>query len=186
MNRRIYITLEVIVIALVIVILAGSLFSSNHPSDAAIWVLFMICGIIGALSVLKQHNSPVSRTLIGILGFSCVFISIFTLLSKKTQILPETQALLLTFGLVMIVISWKMRGQNNDFGRQDERSQRIGTYGISCSWYLTYILVVFLCVAIYTQTIILETPTVLIILIILMPVSTVLFQWYYNRKGDLS
>ena len=92
----------------------------------------------------------------------------------------------MVFGMILLLLHWRMKRQDGELGLQDERSLRIGTYGIACSWYLTYIVVILLATAISLGGMQVPAESVVLILIILMPISTILFQTYFNHKGDIS
>ncbi len=91
----------------------------------------------------------------------------------------------LTFGIILLFIAGIRLRKRKDSEIQDERTKKIGTYGISCSWYLTYLIIIILFWATYTGFITISTSTLFLILILVMPVSNAVFQWYYSQKGDV-
>ncbi|ABD42619.1 hypothetical protein Mhun_2927 [Methanospirillum hungatei JF-1] len=183
MNRTAIITLEITIAALAIVVLIGTYLASGFTYDALIWILLIALGI-GAMYLLKKHNSPEVRRIIAIMGVLCIGISFAGFLTP-TPLLPATPTMGMVFGMVLLLLHWRMKRQDGDLGLQDERSLRIGTYGIACSWYLTYIVVILLATAISLGGMQVPAESVILILIILMPISTILFQTYYNHKGDV-
>ncbi|PWR75603.1 hypothetical protein ACKUB1_07785 [Methanospirillum stamsii] len=183
MNRTALITLEIIIISIVLMFIIGTYCASGFYYDALIWVLLIALGF-GAFYGLKKHNTPTVRRIIAILAVIALGIS-FAGILIDVPLLPATPAMGLTMSMVLILLHWRMKNQDSDAGMQDERSLRIGTYGISCSWYLTYVMVIFLSVAISFGGMQISANTVLLVFIIMMPVSTILFQYYFNKKGDV-
>lgn len=183
MNRSALITLEIILVSLVLMFIIGTYCASGFYYDAVIWVL-LIALAFGALYGLKKNNTPKTRRIIAIVAILVMGIS-FAGMLLDAPLLPATPTMGLTLAMVLILLHWRMKRQDGDAGIQDERSLRIGTYGISCSWYLTYLMVIFLSVAITMGGMHISAETVLMVLIILMPISTIIFQYYYNRKGDV-
>lgn len=183
MNRSALITLEILIASLVLMFLIGIYLSSGFTVDALIWIALIGLGI-GGLYLLKNHNSQAVRRVIAISGILCIGIS-FTAILTDMPVLPATATMGMILGMILLLLHWRMKRQDSEMGIQDERSLRIGTYGIACSWYLTYILVIFLATAVSLGGMHIPTESVLIVLIILMPISSILFQSYFNRKGDI-
>jgi hypothetical protein len=183
MNRTALITLEIIIAALVLMFIIGTYLSSGFYYDALIWVL-LIAFAFGALYGLKNHNTPNVRRVIAIVAIVCLGVS-FTGFLINIPMLPATPVMAFTLSMALVLLDWRMKRQDGESGIQDERTIRLGTYGIACSWYLTYVMVIFLSVAITMGRMQIPAKTVLLILIIIMPISTIIFQYYYNRKGDI-
>jgi len=183
MNRTAIITLEIIIAALVLVFLIGTYMASGFTYDALLWILLIALGI-GSLYLLKKHNTTTVRRIIAGMGVLCIGISFVGFLTP-TPLLPGTPMMGMVFGMVLLLVHWRMKRQDGDRGLQDERSRRIGTYGIACSWYLTYIVVILLATAISLGGMQIPAESVIFVLLLLMPISTLLFQTYYNRKGDV-
>ncbi|NLV27454.1 MAG: hypothetical protein GXY48_09865 [Methanomicrobiales archaeon] len=183
MNKSALITLEIIISCLVLMFIIGTFYASGFYYDALLWTLLVAVGF-GALYLLKKHNTPEVRRVIAIIAVIVLSISFGTIL-LDVPLLPATPGMGFTMSMILILLHWRMKRQGSDAGIQDERSLRIGTYGISCSWYLTYVLVIFLSVAISFGGMQISANTVLLVFIIMMPVSTILFQYYFNQKGDV-
>jgi hypothetical protein len=91
----------------------------------------------------------------------------------------------LTGGIVLFLIGGiKLRG-DPDANIQDERTKKIGAWGITYSWYLTYFLIAFALFAHVLGLPLLEIEGLLLLLIIIMPLSAHAFQFYFYRRGDI-
>lgn len=95
-------------------------------------------------------------------------------------------SLLVTIGLVILAVAvvrhWKFR----DEPERDERTQKIGAYGISYSWFLTLVFLALLFWVDYLGVVALTVETVLLATILLMGLSARIFQWYLFRQGDVA
>jgi peptidoglycan/LPS O-acetylase OafA/YrhL len=95
-------------------------------------------------------------------------------------------SLLVTIGLVILAVAvvrhWKFR----DEPEKDERTQKIGAYGISYSWFLTLVFLALLFWVDYLGVVALTVETVLLATILLMGLSARIFQWYLFRQGDVA
>ncbi|WP_292518507.1 hypothetical protein [Methanoculleus sp.] len=95
-------------------------------------------------------------------------------------------SVLVTIGLVILAVAavrhWKFR----DELEKDERTQKIGAYGISCSWLLTLIFLALLFWVDYLGVLALTVESVLLSTILLMGLSARIFQWYLFRQGDVA
>lgn len=67
----------------------------------------------------------------------------------------------------------------------DERTKKIGAYGLSYSWLLTLILLFLLFWIDRLALIALTAGDVLLAAILVMTISAKLFQWHLSRKGDV-
>jgi hypothetical protein len=87
-------------------------------------------------------------------------------------------------GSVMMIIS-AFRLSGKERYQQDERTKKIGAYGLSWSWFLTFIVlfVVFWVSVLGLFT--LDVSILAVFLILLMGVSAKGFQWWFFRKGDV-
>ena len=90
-----------------------------------------------------------------------------------------------TGGVIMFVICFAGYRKPADREIQDERSLKIGTWGMAYSWYLTFIVLILIFWLTYFGAVAFTVETVTGILIVLMPVSTIIFQRYFAMKGDV-
>lgn len=97
---------------------------------------------------------------------------------------------LIAAGMVFMVAGLKLRRLSRSLPfrespDQDERTRRIGAWGISYSWFLTLLFMTALFWLDYARVLVLTTGTALAVSVIVMAVSARLFQWYFFRKGDV-
>jgi Na+/H+ antiporter NhaD/arsenite permease-like protein len=90
-----------------------------------------------------------------------------------------------TFGIVLVFLAGaRLFHDETDF-LQDERTRKIGAYGLSWSWFLTFIMLFGFFWLDYFGIYKPDAGTLAVILILMMGVSAKVFQWYLFRKGDL-
>ncbi|MDD1723890.1 MAG: hypothetical protein LUQ07_02030 [Methanospirillum sp.] len=184
MNRTDVITGVVLVAAFCIVGMTLQFLIPGSLSDTRIWTLILVALGICALFILKYHNTPITRRGVALLAVIIFTGALANLMTGVFPIPPEIQIMLVTAGLVLVTLFWRMH-LKAESGLQDERTLRIGTYGLSCSWYLTFMVIVMLGLVIALGEVQVDTGMILMILLVLMPVSSIIFQWYFNRKGDV-
>ncbi|MCK9297430.1 hypothetical protein HL657_05600 [Methanoculleus sp. YWC-01] len=95
-------------------------------------------------------------------------------------------SLLVTIGLVILAVAVVRHWRFRDEPERDERTQKIGAYGISYSWLLTIVFLALLFWVNYLGLLALTVETVLLSTILLMGLSARLFQWYFFRQGDVA
>lgn len=95
-------------------------------------------------------------------------------------------SLLVTIGLVILAVAVVRHWRFRDEPERDERTQKIGAYGISYSWLLTIVFLALLFWVNYLGLLALTVETVLLSTILLMGLSAQLFQWYFFRQGDVA
>ena len=95
-------------------------------------------------------------------------------------------SLLVTIGLVILAVAVVRHWRFRDELEKDERTQKIGAYGVSYSWLLTIVFLALLFWVNYLGLLALTVETVLLSTILLMGLSARLFQWYFFRQGDVA
>ncbi|MBP7409920.1 hypothetical protein [Methanoculleus sp. 10] len=95
-------------------------------------------------------------------------------------------SILVTIGLVTIAVVVMQHWRFQDEPESDERTQKIGAYGISYSWLLTLVFLAILFWVDYLGVFPLTVETVLLSTILLMGLSARIFQWYFFRQGDVA
>ncbi|WP_214020056.1 hypothetical protein [Methanoculleus sp.] len=95
-------------------------------------------------------------------------------------------SLLVTIGLVLLAVATVRHWRFRDEPEKDERTQKIGAFGISCSWLLTLVFLALLFWADYLGVLALTVESVLLATILLMGLSANIFRWYFPRKGDIA
>jgi len=99
---------------------------------------------------------------------------------------PDTGALSsVTFGFILVFLAGArlFRGEQDTF--QDERTRKIGAYGLSWSWFLTFLVLFVLFWLDYLGIFSPGGGTVAVIIILLMGISAKVFQLYLFRRGDI-
>lgn len=98
---------------------------------------------------------------------------------------PHTISVFIIAGFVMALLAGIKLFRGDAGMVDDERVRKIGAWGLSYSWFLTFI-VLFLVFWVNELTLVdLDARTVTVGTILLMGVSAKCFQWYLFRKGDV-
>lgn len=89
-------------------------------------------------------------------------------------------------GTVLVIMAglWLYKGEKNYI--QDERTRKIGAYGLSWSWFLSFILLFVFFWAHYLHLWSPDAGVLCVILILFMGISAKTFQWWFFRKGDVA
>jgi len=94
-------------------------------------------------------------------------------------------SIFITTGIVVIVFATAKLFRRTDGPDQDERTRKIGAWGITYSWFVTFLSLFVLFWIDYIGVVVLDARLVLMILMLEMALSVRLFQWYFFRKGDV-
>ena len=120
-----------------------------------------------------------------IFGIALLIAGLAEMLFMPVDASGTTAIPFVTFGFILVFIAGaRLFDEENDF-LQDERTRKIGAYGLSWSWFLTFIM---LFGFFWLDSLGIYKPgagTLAVILILLMGVSAKVFQWYLFRKGDV-
>jgi len=92
---------------------------------------------------------------------------------------------LIASGTVVIIFATAKLFRSGDGPEQDERTRRIGAWGISYSWFVTFMSLFVLFWLDVLGVVVLDVGLVLMILMLEMALSVRIFQWYFFRKGDV-
>ncbi|MFY1643388.1 hypothetical protein ACK11Z_06565 [Methanoculleus bourgensis] len=95
-------------------------------------------------------------------------------------------SILVTIGLVTIAVVVMRYWRFRDELESDERTKKLGAYGLSYSWLLTLIFLAILFWVDYLGLLALPVGGVLLVTILLMALSARIFQWYFFRRGDVA
>ena len=90
-----------------------------------------------------------------------------------------------TFGFILVFLAGARLFRDETDFLQDERTRKIGAYGLSWSWFLTFIMLFGFFWLDYLGIYKPDAGTLAVILILLMGVSAKVFQWHLFRKGDV-
>ncbi|MBN1194532.1 MAG: hypothetical protein JXA08_04195 [Methanomicrobiaceae archaeon] len=95
-------------------------------------------------------------------------------------------SLMISTGFVMVLLAAFRLLQPESVYQQDERTKKIGAYGLSYSWFLTFLVLFALFWINYLHIFALDVETVTVGLILMMGISAKLFPWHLFRKGDVA
>ncbi len=138
--------------------------------------------------VLEKHNKfgdtmktrNLYRIIIGML---------LTLAGALTIVLTQGDSIagsiLLIAGIVFLITGIIRHRRYGDDPESDERSKRIGAYGLSYSWFTGLLFMTVLYWLDYSGIVRLETQAALALSIIVLAFSAVIYQTYLFRKGDV-
>ncbi|HWQ63285.1 MAG TPA: hypothetical protein VN429_02630 [Methanospirillum sp.] len=187
-HRRIITSVGLLVSAVIITYSFVSLANGDQSGDILLW-LGLIAAITLVIYALKTGKNRMIQY--GVIGFGLLLVAsgLVTVFIKSLPGNGMPTPLMITgliaAGMIIIMLGVRMKERTGDIGIQDERSMRIGTYGISYSWYLTFLTIVCIGWLSGLKVISIDGASICLLLIILMPVSGMIFQWYFNMKGDV-
>jgi hypothetical protein len=90
-----------------------------------------------------------------------------------------------SMGAVLVVFSALKLWQGESESFQDERTRKIGAYGLSWSWFLTFSVLFAVFWADHIGAWSPDASTLSVLLILLMGTSARVFQIYLFRRGDV-
>jgi hypothetical protein len=88
-------------------------------------------------------------------------------------------------GFVMLVVAGPRMLSKEPYRMQDERTKRIGAWGLSYSWFLTFMAMFAVFWLDYLGIASPDAGTLSVVFILLMGISAKVFQSYLFRKGDV-
>lgn len=94
-------------------------------------------------------------------------------------------ASLISAGIAMLIVTAVTAMRSRDEVPSDERTKKIGAYGITYSWLLTLVLILIFFWIDYLDLAVLGLQAVLGVLLFTMVLSARVFQWFLFRKGDV-
>jgi len=183
-DRRFIVTASFGIAAVIIVLLAMFL-SGNEPDSEALGLGIVIILLLTALTVVKTTKKR--TVLYGGLVLGIIMFVMGIILSVAVE-LPKNAygfSAMTISGIIMIIICTATLKRPKDYDVRDERSLKIGTWAIAYSWYLSFLAVIVMFWLSYFSVVELTITAVLGILMFLMPLSAVVFQWYFSKKGDV-
>ncbi|TAJ45676.1 hypothetical protein [Methanofollis fontis] len=119
------------------------------------------------------------------IAFGLLFITIGVIQHLSGTGSDATTGMFVTTGAVVLVFAGTRAMRKDEGPEQDERTRRIGAYGITYSWFVTLL---YLFVLFWVQNlgvIALSSSDVILSSILLMAISARLFQWWFFRRGDV-
>ncbi|WP_370575939.1 hypothetical protein [Methanomethylovorans sp.] len=97
----------------------------------------------------------------------------------------DVSNILINIGVAIIVVLLVRLRRNGNLPEKDERTKKLGAYGLSYSWFTTFVALNLLFWIDRLQFIQLNVSGVIFILFVLMLVTAKGFQWYFLSKGDV-
>ena len=94
-------------------------------------------------------------------------------------------SVLVTIGIVVIAVMALRFWRSGEDIEADERTKKIGSYGLSYSWLLTLVVLFVLFWAERLALLSLSAGDALLAAILVMTISAKVFQWHLSRKGDV-
>ncbi|UUX93307.1 hypothetical protein [Methanoplanus endosymbiosus] len=183
-KRRIAVTAGLAVVAVVVALIAVFLSGAKPGADIIGISLVIILAIItvAIIKTVEKKNILYICLIIGILMLVAGSALAMIPASKDSSGSFSAMAIM---GLIMVIIAGVSLRKPADYNLRDERSLKIGTWAISYSWYLAYLLVILMFWLSFFEVVALSAEIVLGVLMFLMPLSAVVFQCYFSKKEDV-
>jgi hypothetical protein len=118
-----------------------------------------------------------------IIGILLIFIGIVSILMTGGQAVIGT--ILLAAGLVFLITGISRHCKYGDDPESDERSKKIGAYGLSYAWLTGLFFMFGLFWLDYLGILRLSAQNVLALSVVVLALSAVIFQTYLFQKGDV-
>jgi uncharacterized membrane protein len=97
----------------------------------------------------------------------------------------EVSNILINIGVAIIAVLLVRLRRTGNLPEKDERTKKLGAYGLSYSWLITFLALNLLFWIDRLQFVRLTVSGVIFILFILMLATAKGFQWYFLSKGDV-
>lgn len=117
--------------------------------------------------------------------FGFLFLAIGLIQHLTGTSADATTGMFITSGVVVLVFAGARAMREDEGPEQDERTRRIGAYGITYSWFVTLVYLFVLFWAENMGLLALSSSDVILSSILLMAVSAKVFQWWFFRQGDV-
>lgn len=183
-NRKIVFTALGGIAAVIIALIAIYLSTGELSSDAVVWGM-MIVVLLVALTAVKTGRKKEYNYAGAVIGALMIFTGLIVSALSYTEGAEGAGSGMITGGIILLLICLVSLRRSPDHDIKDERSLKIGTWAIAYSWYLTFFAVIVMFWLSYLDIVTIDTYAALGILIMLMPLSAVAFQWFFSRKGDV-
>jgi len=183
-NRKIVLTAAFGIAAVIIALIVIYLGTGELSATAIVWG-FMIIALLVALTVVKTGRKKEYNYAGAVVG--ALMVAAGLIISASSYISGDEGAGsgVITGGFILLFICLVSLRKSPDRDIRDERSLKIGTWAIAYSWYLTFFAVIVMFWLSYPGIVAIDAYAAFGVLIILMPLSAVAFQWYFSRKGDV-
>lgn len=179
-----YITFAFGIVAVIIGLIVIYISTGGISTDAAIWGL-IISLLLLALTAVKTGRKKEYYYAGMILGALMVITGLVLSVLSYTGGPGGVGSGIVTGGIILLVICLLSLKKPHERDIRDERSLKIGTWAMAYSWYLTFFVVNVMFWLSYIKIVKIDSYVLMGVLILLMPISTVAFQCYFSRKGDV-
>jgi hypothetical protein len=119
-------------------------------------------------------------------GIFLLIVGLIGMILTPASLMWQFTGAFISAGTVLIIIAGLRlyRGEKT-YQQFDERTRKIGAYGLSWSWFLTFIVLFGVFCMNYLGLAFFDVGTLAVFLILLMGVSAKAFQWWFFRKGEV-
>jgi hypothetical protein len=118
-------------------------------------------------------------------GIFLLIVGLIGMILTPVSQAGQFAAAFISAGTVLIIIAGLRLYRGEKTYQQDERTKKIGAYGLSWSWFLTFITLFVVFWINYLELAFFDVGTLAVFLILLMGISAKAFQWWFFRKGDV-
>jgi drug/metabolite transporter (DMT)-like permease len=135
---------------------------------------------IDNIMVISMKPRNLYRIIIGLL---MIFSAVVSILLTGGEAITGT--ILLAAGFVFLITGISRHRKYGDNPDSDERSKKIGAYGITYAWLTGLFFIFGLFWLDYFNVLRLSTQNALALSVIVLALSAVIYQTYLFRKGDI-
>jgi predicted CDP-diglyceride synthetase/phosphatidate cytidylyltransferase len=118
-------------------------------------------------------------------GVILLAVGLFQMLTMPAGAPGNISDYAIATGFVMMILAGARMLQGESHYMQDERTKRIGAWGLSYSWFLTFMAMFAVFWLDYLEIASPDAGTLSVVFILLMGISARVFQIYLFRKGDV-
>ncbi|MGD9491436.1 MAG: hypothetical protein AB7V51_07645 [Methanoregulaceae archaeon] len=183
-NRLMYLTAAFGIASVIIGLIVIYFSTGGISASAAVWgfLLFLLLLALTAVKTGRKKEYYYAGTIIGALMVVAGLV-----LSTLTYIggTEGAGSGMITGGIILLLICLLSLRRSPERDIRDERSLKIGTWAIAYSWYLTFFTVIVMFWLSYLNIVAIDVYVAMGVLVMLMPLSAVAFQWYFSGRGDV-
>ncbi|HDR72628.1 MAG TPA: hypothetical protein ENN85_01730 [Methanoculleus sp.] len=134
----------------------------------------------------QLHKSRWWMTAMFFFGAALLATGLFQSLTMPAGALGTIAGSAIATGFVMMLLAGARLLKGESHSMQDERTKRIGAWGLSYSWFLTFLAMFAVFWLDHLGTASPDAGTLSVVFILLMGLSAKLFQSYRFRRGDVA
>jgi peptidoglycan/LPS O-acetylase OafA/YrhL len=140
---------------------------------------------------MPEQKSPFFKsstwiTIMFLAGVIFLAVGLFQMILMPVSAGGNYAAAYISAGTVMLIFAGLRLYRGEKDYLQDERTRKIGAYGLSWSWFLTFIALFVIFWSYYLHIWSPDAGTLCVLLILFMGISAAAFRWWLFRKGDLA